>query len=232
MNHILSSFENCCTLLQTRIHMEDERLDGLPIGLRRKKMERDSDLKNEKECFQCYYDLHLSAASCICSPEKFACPRHANQICSCEITKKFILVRYSLDELQQLVKALEGNLDALRVWILKDFIKDHVNDDGSFSELAVENNDPDVQILKGCKEEGVSGCLSEVDNSSGNKDLKKNCSAICSEQPPSYLRNSPPCSVSCRDGCAEVLTLGQPVSGKLWCSKNAIFPKGNKVSPT
>lgn len=221
--------------------MEEERLESLPIGLRCQKMERDFDHKNEKECFKCFYDLHLSAATCICSPEKFACPRHANTICSCEISNKFILVRYSIGELQQLVKALEGDLDALRVWSSNDYIKDHVNDNKKCSELPVEKNDPDLQNQKLSKEEGFSVCFPAVDISLGNNDLKENYDAMCTEQqssppeaaqPPNYFRDSASrggmtCSVSCHDICVEVLTVGRPVSGKLWCTKNVIFPKGN-----
>ncbi|KAL9685685.1 hypothetical protein QQ045_023136 [Rhodiola kirilowii] len=305
--------------VKTRIQMEEERLESLPISLRCQKMERDFDLNNEKECFQCFYDLHLSAASCICSPEKFACPRHANSICSCEIANKFILVRYSFDELQKLVEALEGNLDALRVWTSKGYVKDLVSDTEQCGFEAVENDEPDLHKAKRCKQEDVSVCF--YTNSSGNNDhghlkeeahiiyggnkeqvhpccqnhkavpvdgvsgvdlniersngevisiVSKNCNGMCSEQqssrlevlnqndaaqPLNYCRHAASrvglsfsmnsadkcscCSLESlvnpdtdhlmlqkADICVKVLNIGQPMPGKRWCCKNAIFPKG------
>ncbi|CAM8927154.1 unnamed protein product [Rhodiola kirilowii] len=305
--------------VKTRIQMEEERLESLPIGLRCQKMERDFDLNNEKECFQCFYDLHLSAASCICSPEKFACPRHANSICSCEIANKFILVRYSIDELQKLVEALEGNLDALRVWTSKGYVKDLVSDTEQCGFEAVENDERDLHKAKRCKQEDVSVCF--YTNSSGNNDhghlkeeahiiyggnkeqvhpccqnhkavpvdgvsgvdlniessngevisiVSENCNGMCPEQqssrlevlnqndaaqPLNYCRHAASrvglsCSMNSADKCSccsleslvnpatdhlmlqkadicvKVLNIGQPMPGKRWCCKNAIFPKG------
>lgn len=96
--------------------MEEERIKCLPTHLKLLKMENDFDLKNERECFSCFYDLHLSAVSCKCSPERFACLKHANHFCSCEVDQRYVLVRYTLDELNMLVEALEGGLDAVKVW--------------------------------------------------------------------------------------------------------------------
>lgn len=106
--------------VKTRVQMEEERLDRLPIGWRLQKMERDFDLKNERECFSCFYDLHLSAASCECSPDQFACLKHASLICSCEPNRKFVLLRYTMDDLKTLVESLEGGLDAIEVWASED----------------------------------------------------------------------------------------------------------------
>lgn len=100
--------------------MEEERLECLPTGLQFQKMEIDFDLKTERECFSCFYDLHLSAASCECSPDQFACLKHSSLLCSCEPNKKFVLLRYTLDELKTLVEALEGSLDAIEAWELED----------------------------------------------------------------------------------------------------------------
>lgn len=100
--------------------MEEERLENLPTGLQLQKMERDFDLNAERECFSCYYDLHLSATSCECSPDQFGCLKHANLICSCEPNRKFALLRHTMDDLKILVEALEGRLDAIEVWASKD----------------------------------------------------------------------------------------------------------------
>ena len=100
--------------------MEEERLERLPTGMRIQKMKRDFDLKNERECFSCFYDLHLAAASCECSPDQFACLKHASLICSCEPNCKFALLLHTMDDLKTLVEALEGRLDAIEVWASKD----------------------------------------------------------------------------------------------------------------
>lgn len=96
--------------------MEEERLDRLPICLKLQKMETDFDLKDERECFSCFYDLHLSAVSCKCSPDKFSCLKHVNLLCSCEVDNRCVLYRHAINELNMLVEALEGDLEALKVW--------------------------------------------------------------------------------------------------------------------
>ncbi|KAF3451197.1 hypothetical protein FNV43_RR07290 [Rhamnella rubrinervis] len=102
--------------IRTRVGMEEERLDRLPICLKLQKMERDFDVNDERECFSCFYDLHLSASSCKCSPNRFACLKHENHFCSCEIDNRYVLLRYTIGELNILVEALEGGLEALKTW--------------------------------------------------------------------------------------------------------------------
>ncbi|KAJ6423173.1 hypothetical protein OIU84_024160 [Salix udensis] len=102
--------------VKTRVKMEEERIKCLPTNLRLQKMEKEFDLLNERECFLCFYDLHLSSASCKCSPERFACLKHASHFCSCEIDQRYVLLRYTMDELNTLVDGLEGESHALKVW--------------------------------------------------------------------------------------------------------------------
>ncbi|XP_050368542.1 lysine-specific demethylase JMJ14-like [Argentina anserina] len=106
--------------VKRRVDMEEERLDRLPICWKSQKMERDFDSNTERECFSCFYDLHLSAASCNCSPDRFSCLKHARHFCSCEKTQRYILLRYTVEELNMLVKALEGELAAIHAWASKD----------------------------------------------------------------------------------------------------------------
>lgn len=96
--------------------MEEERLDRLPICLKLQKMERDFDMNDERECFSCFYDLHLSAYTCKCSPDRFACLKHENHFCSCGIDNRYVLLRYTKGELNILVEALEGGLEAVKAW--------------------------------------------------------------------------------------------------------------------
>ncbi|KAK9031492.1 hypothetical protein V6N11_032869 [Hibiscus sabdariffa] len=106
--------------VRMRKQMEEERVNCLPPHIPVRKMEKDFDLESERECFSCFYDLHLSACSCKCSPERFACLKHLKNFCSCQDEDRFVLLRYTVDELQMLVKALEGELNAVKLWASRD----------------------------------------------------------------------------------------------------------------
>ncbi|KAF8115033.1 hypothetical protein N665_0030s0080 [Sinapis alba] len=102
--------------VKRRVETEAERLNELGDSFSVVKMEGDFDIKRERECFMCFYDLHMSASSCKCSPNRFACLTHAKNLCSCESKERFILLRYTLVELRSLVRALEGDPDAIEAW--------------------------------------------------------------------------------------------------------------------
>ncbi|CAJ1938260.1 unnamed protein product [Sphenostylis stenocarpa] len=102
--------------VKTRITMEKERLYGLPTHLKMLQMDTDFDLLEERECFSCFYDLHLSAVGCKCSPDSYSCLKHSHLFCSCEMGERFVLFRYTMNELSTLVEALEGEAHAIEVW--------------------------------------------------------------------------------------------------------------------
>lgn len=106
--------------IKTRVHLEEKRIGNLSEVTCFQKMEKDFDLKVERECFSCFYDLHLSAACCSCSLDQFACLKHANLICSCEPHNRTVLLRYTMEELSMLVKALEESMDAIELWVSKE----------------------------------------------------------------------------------------------------------------
>ncbi|XP_016456757.1 lysine-specific demethylase JMJ18 isoform X1 [Nicotiana tabacum] len=139
--------------IKRRIEMEKERLERLVPHVRLQNMDRDFGLKDEQECFSCYYDLHLSAVGCKCSPEQFSCLKHANLMCSCKPEDKIILVRYNMDELNTLVQALEGKLGAIELWASKvsgfrslnrrqhNFVKLDSEGDGLEMDPSMKNDD-------------------------------------------------------------------------------------------
>ena len=102
------------SLFQTRVKMEGAAWEA-NVPLKSKKMDKDYD-SNDRECFSCFYDLHLSAVSCQCRPNRFACLNHTNLLCSCGMDRKTAFFRYSMEELNTLVAALEGDLAAVCWW--------------------------------------------------------------------------------------------------------------------
>jgi len=107
-------------LVQERVETERVRRQFLCNSSPTLKMESDFDATSERECSVCLFDLHLSAAGCHCSPDKFACLSHAKQLCSCAWGAKFFLFRYDISELNILLEALEGKLSAVYRWARLD----------------------------------------------------------------------------------------------------------------
>ncbi|XWS16682.1 hypothetical protein CRYUN_Cryun34aG0111800 [Craigia yunnanensis] len=153
--------------VRMRMLMEEERVNCLPPHFPLRTMEKDFDLENERECFSCFYDLHLSACSCKCSPEQFACLKHVKNLCSCQDEDRVVLLRYTIDELKMLVKALEGGLDAVKVWASKDLGLDC---DAHVSKLVQDN-----EVLK-----NEPSKLSEVLSFSPRMEEKVDISTPCS----------------------------------------------------
>ncbi|KAF3796355.1 Lysine-specific demethylase [Nymphaea thermarum] len=102
--------------LKTRIDIERARRQFFCCPSQVRKMDVNFDATNERECIICFYDLHLSAAGCECSPETFACLNHAKQLCSCAWSTRFFLFRYELTELDICTEALGGKLSAIHRW--------------------------------------------------------------------------------------------------------------------
>ncbi|XP_047327133.1 putative lysine-specific demethylase JMJ16 [Impatiens glandulifera] len=82
----------------------------------------------KSQCSICSYDLHFSAVVCSsCSPSpddnnsKYACLRHAKQLCSCPWSARMFLFRHSIKELNILVDALEVKVSAVCKWAKEVF---------------------------------------------------------------------------------------------------------------
>lgn len=63
-----------------RVEMELKRIQHLQTSFQFQKMEDDFEKTNEKECYLCFYDLHMSATTCTCLLDRFACLRHGCSI--------------------------------------------------------------------------------------------------------------------------------------------------------
>ncbi|XP_010489113.1 PREDICTED: putative lysine-specific demethylase JMJ16 isoform X1 [Camelina sativa] len=106
--------------LKARIDMERTKREFLCNTSLALKMHSNFDATNERECCICFFDLHLSAAGCRCSPEKYSCLSHVKQLCSCSWVTKYFLFRYDIDELNVLVEAVEGKLSSVYRWARQD----------------------------------------------------------------------------------------------------------------
>ncbi|KAJ8549287.1 hypothetical protein K7X08_032994 [Anisodus acutangulus] len=161
--------------IKRRIEMEEERLERLLPLVQLQNMDKDFVLKNEQECLSCGYDLHLSAVGCKCSPGQFSCLKHANLMCSCEPENKTVLVRYNMDELNTLVQALEGRLDAIELWSSKDsgFCSSNRR---QHNLVKLDSERDGLEMDPSMKNEGLSGSLRGL-----NHNAKKQCSSLHSE---------------------------------------------------
>ncbi|CAN4080281.1 unnamed protein product [Withania somnifera] len=217
-------------------------------------MDKGFGLKDEQECFSCYYDLHLFAVGCKCSPEQFSCLKHANLMCSCEPVNKTVLVRYKMDELNTQVQALEGRSYAIKLWASKDSGFSSLNkSQHNFVKLDPESDG--VEVDPSMKNDGLSGLLREQNHNS-----KKHCSSCSDEVTTSYASNNSSGKKlfgvvlsMCSPGVGQngthdsekesvstkipeqklvyhvdPLSFGSISSGKLWCKQQTIFPKGYK----
>lgn len=235
--------------------MEEDRIDCLPGWLKLQPMcSGPNDSENERECFKCFYDLYLSAATCQCSPNRFACLKHANFSCSCKPDDRFVLLSYELEKLNLLVKALEGGQEAIKEWISIDSVSPKKEETFSSEVVLFEFNQHNV-ISYGCllendgkkpnidlntleSNKGENGLLGGdqklfgVDFSlhdQGSSQQKSHGLMACEDGDISEEKSSLTdlnCSVKWLLPCAEPIDFGSIMVGKCWSSKEAIFPNG------
>ncbi|KAJ0237762.1 putative lysine-specific demethylase JMJ16 [Hirschfeldia incana] len=165
--------------LKARIDIERTRRQFLCSSSLALKMHSNFDATNERECCICFFDLHLSAAGCRCSPEKYTCLTHVKQLCSCPWVSKYFLFRYDINELSVLVEAVEGKLSAVYRWARQDLglaLSAHVSGrkmemDEEGKGLEKTNNLSDVHLLLKDKEvrSTPSQCMKPVKEETVNE---------------------------------------------------------------
>lgn len=101
---------------KSRIKSESLRREYLATASQTREVTESFDAVRKRECSICLYDLHLSAAGCSCSADRYSCLNHAKQLCSCAWVNKFFVVRYQMANLNLLLEALEGKLSAVYKW--------------------------------------------------------------------------------------------------------------------
>ncbi|GAB2218824.1 hypothetical protein Droror1_Dr00002056 [Drosera rotundifolia] len=154
--------------LRARVEMEYARRGFLCGSYKVLKMESGFDATCERECSLCFYDLHLSASGCSCSPERFTCLSHSQHMCQCSWNDRFFLFRYEINELNLLVEAVEGKLNAVYRWAKLDLgltLFSHISK-GKLHENVPQGalpQHPEKALIGGAiskTEESVAGSLS------------------------------------------------------------------------
>ncbi|WZZ55238.1 lysine-specific demethylase JMJ15 [Brassica napus] len=216
--------------VETRLRMEEARIDALGGGFRLVKMEKYFDSNCERECVKCSYDLHLTASGCNkCSPGEYACTKHASELCSCEGNDRFVLLRHTVDELRSLVRALEGEAEHLKTWasmVREDFSEaqereprgfdlnlEFQGNDGEFDDTSETRHDEAEDLKTWAKEpRGFDLNLEyQVDGEFDNTSDARHDASMLNFA--AYV---------------ETINLGFLVFRDLWCNKHAIYPKGFK----
>ncbi|XP_011080060.1 putative lysine-specific demethylase JMJ16 isoform X2 [Sesamum indicum] len=123
------------------------------------------DITTKRECCICLYDLYLSAASCLCSPNRYSCLRHVKELCSCAWGTKYFYFRYEIAELNVLVEALEGNLKAIHSWAKR---KDETD---ALQELNPRNNVGEQEKPNVISPRMSAGSPYELNGRASNKNL-------------------------------------------------------------
>jgi histone demethylase JARID1 len=103
--------------LKLRVKQESAKREYLCKSLESNAMENEFDFRTKRECAICYYDLHFSAAFCLCSPNRYSCLNHIKQLCTCPWSDKSYLFRYKITDLNVLVEALEGKSNSIEKWV-------------------------------------------------------------------------------------------------------------------
>lgn len=225
--------------LKTRIERECRRRECLSSSSRTIKMESNFDATCERECSVCLFDLHLSAAGCHCSPDKYACLNHAKQFCDCAWGSKFFLFRYDAHELNILVEALEGKLGAVYRWarldlglaLSSDLSQTNIlpvgketlgNLAGTNEEIAQFKRKSEAEsVLKDGKASLVFRSSLEIERANNNAPLKKEESIVL----PVNSRN-PVCQLSKEDTSYAVALLA---AEELGAKKSSLVQHDNVI---
>lgn len=189
---------------QTRVRLEEKRIERLQRAVRIQKMEKDFDVNAERECRACFYDLHISSASCNCSPDRFTCLKHANLITCCDPENRLVLLRHPIIELKTLVAALEDCMLAQEVWA-----------SGHHGGHLGPKNLSDSILASDNKLLGIDPLPSSVPSVSSMKNEYIE-DLVYADSDPERRTNFG----------VEAVNLGSIVHGKLWSNKETIFPNG------
>jgi C5HC2 zinc finger/F/Y-rich N-terminus len=167
-------------------------------------MEADFD-STDRECVVCHYDLHLSAAGCMCNPDRFACLLHAKDLCVCDWSTRFFLFRYDISELNILADAVSGKLSAVHKWALSHLCLSLRSCVPKGNTKNTDKEEVKKEIGKNCKanvtkiEEKPS-----LNNNSIKKEGFKSAEPGHSEKVVMKVENKPTSLLVVKDGCSRI----------------------------
>ncbi|CAN6279662.1 unnamed protein product [Urochloa humidicola] len=208
-----------CKSLKARIEMELTQRNDICSPSQCRKIDAKFD-SADRECAFCYYDLHLSASGCPCSPEKYTCLVHAKQLCSCDWSKRFFLFRYDINELNILADALGGKLSAIHRWGVS-----HLG--LSLSSCVKREKDQDLKTLRRATDGPRRSYMSHASTVSSSPSL------VCNEQKSSgdKMKNSAYSEMSTACHSAEQLKSGNGLPQKdTWVKNDLACTLNNGVN--
>jgi len=106
--------EDCLTMVNTEQKLWSGALQKGVDQHQRELFELASD--EERQCSICNTYCFLSAIRCPCSPGKVACLHHMDDLCSCPASKKVLRYRYTMDELQKMLSAVQKRAEGYQSW--------------------------------------------------------------------------------------------------------------------
>ncbi|KAK7149111.1 hypothetical protein R3I94_008654 [Phoxinus phoxinus] len=71
---------------------------------------------DERQCWKCKTTCFLSALTCVCSPQRLVCLRHAAHLCSCPARDKCLRFRYHQDEFPVMLYGVKSRAQCYDTW--------------------------------------------------------------------------------------------------------------------
>ncbi|KAH7428403.1 hypothetical protein KP509_09G000100 [Ceratopteris richardii] len=164
------------TVFKERVELERSSRHKVEQLVYIRKMDKNFDSTEAKECIVCHFDLHLSAIGCKCTQGRYACLEHLRDLCMCGKSKKYALYRYEISELDEVAAVLEGTGDlgkgcqsllgcsSVSVMSKDDYIQESVDhQSGSSSSVTnIVSKSTIVHPVDFCESTPLSGKIKET----------------------------------------------------------------------
>lgn len=72
---------------------------------------------DDRQCYTCKTCCFLSAIRCPCTANRLVCPHHVDDLCTCPMSRKVLRYRYTMKELDGMLKALQERSQAYQDWL-------------------------------------------------------------------------------------------------------------------
>jgi len=109
---IYISFRLLEAFQEARKEEENARRRVLSLGVKSEMWTMSGPLPHSKPCKVCNTECYLSAIGCTCTPDAVACLDHVEEFCSCPVTNKILLARYTCAVMDTVVCNAQMNASA------------------------------------------------------------------------------------------------------------------------